>query len=60
MIGGGLEGQIERHLEPVVPGCRNERLEVRHGPQVRVDRVVAALDGADRPRRAGIVGARFE
>ena len=39
-------------------GARDEGVEVLEGPELGVDRVVAAVLAADRPRRAGVVRAR--
>ena len=51
----GLQRQVQGHFESQLTGPRHEGVEVLEGAQVRVDGVVAALVGADGPRRAGIV-----
>ncbi len=53
--GRALQCQVERDLQAELAGPRDERVEVGERPEVRVDRVVAALVRADGPRRAGVV-----
>ena len=48
----GLQREVERDLEAELAGPRDERVEVLERAEVGVDRVVAALGAADRPRRA--------
>ena len=60
MVRGGLERQVQGHLEAELAGAGHEGVEVVHRPEVGVDRVVAAVLGPDGPRRAGVVGAGGE
>ena len=60
MIRGGLQREVERDLHAVRLGLGDEVREVGDRAQIRVDRVVTAGGAADRPRRAGIVGADGE
>ena len=56
VVGRGLQRQVERHLQAQLAGPRDERVEVRHRAEVRVDGVVPAVRRADRPRRARVAG----
>ena len=60
VVGRGLQRQVERdlHAQPGRP-C-HEVVKVGERAEVRMDRVVAAGGGADRPRRARIVGSRVQ
>ena len=60
MVGSRLQREVERHLQPQLPGPGHERVEVLERAEVRVDRVVAAVPRPDRPRRSWIVGAGVE
>ncbi len=53
----GLQGQVERDLHALLAGRRDEVVEVLERAQLRVDRVVPALVGADRPGRSDVLGA---
>ncbi len=54
VVGRGLEGEVERDLDAELVRPRHEVVEVLEGAELGVDRVVAALVGADRPRRPGV------
>ncbi len=54
VVGRGLDREVERDLEPGLPRRGDERVEVLQRPELGMDRVVAALLAADRPRAAGI------
>ena len=56
----GLQSEVERDLDALRAGRSHEGPEVRESSEVRVDRVVTAFGGADRPRRAGVAGLRIE
>ena len=58
VIGRGLEGDVERDLEAVRRGRVDEAIEVVERAEPRLDRGVAALLGANRPRAARIVRRR--
>ncbi len=58
MIGRALECDVERDLDPARLRGTAEVLEVLERPQLRVDRLVAALDGPDGPRAARVVRPR--
>ena len=45
-----LDREVERDLEPMLLGGRDEPIEVLQRPQLGVDRVVPSLRPADRPR----------
>src|SRR5439155_3508320 len=55
VIGGALDREVERDLEPDLPRASDEAAEVLDRPEVRMDSRVAALLAADRPRAAGVV-----
>ena len=57
MIWGCLQREVQSDLEAVVRCDGHEVLEVGHGPEVRVHRVMPARLGADRPRGARVVRA---
>src|SRR5262249_5360057 len=54
VIGGCLQGQVERHFHAEFAGAGHERVEVGERAQLWVDRIVAAGRGADSPRRARV------
>ena len=58
VVGRRLQREVEGDLEVELTGARDEGVEVLERPEVGVDRVVAAVLAADRPRRAGVLGAR--
>ena len=59
MVRRGLQRQVQARLSmPTSRVAADERVEVLERAQVRVDRVVPAVGGADRPRRARIALAR--
>ncbi len=60
VVGRALQGEVERDLHAELACAGDEGVEVLQGAEVRVDRVVAALGGADRPGDAGIAGAGDE
>ena len=60
VVGGALDREVERDLEPVRARGADEALELRHRPELGVQRVVAALRPADRPRAARIALRRHE
>ncbi len=55
-----LDREVERDLEPVLLGGRDEPVEVLQRPQLGMDRVVPSLGPADRPRAPGIALRRDE
>ena len=57
VIGGALQGEVERDLKTELVCAGAERLEIVHGAQQRVDGVMAAKLGADAERGARIVRA---
>ena len=60
MVGGGVDGEVQRDLKSVTLCLGDEGVEVRDGAQVRVDGVMAAGRGADRPGNAGVVRSGIE
>src|SRR5262249_41334582 len=60
MIERALGGEIERHLEPMLPTGRHETAEIGGGAEPGMPRVMAALRGTDRIETAGVVGASLE
>ncbi|MCO5595375.1 hypothetical protein L7F22_049417 [Adiantum nelumboides] len=54
VVGRALQRQVERDLHAELVRPRDERVEVVEVAQLRVDRVVPARGGADRPRRADV------
>ena len=56
VVGRGVDREVEAELHPVLAQRRDERVEVLPGPQLRVQRVVAAALVADRVRAAGVAG----
>src|SRR5919112_492331 len=50
----GLQREVQRDLHAEVAGAVDEGVEVVEVAQLGVDRVVAAVGGADRPRRADV------
>jgi hypothetical protein len=50
VVGRRLQGEVERDLEAERVGAADERVEVLERAEVGVDRVVAAVPRADRPR----------
>ena len=56
VVGRGVDREVEAELHPVLAERRDERVEVLPGPQLRVQRVVAAALVADRVRAAGVAG----
>src|SRR3954469_1354960 len=60
MVGGALQGEVERDLETVLTGRGDERVEVLDRAEAGVDRVVPAVRRPDRPRAAGVAGLRRE
>jgi hypothetical protein len=56
MVGRALDREVERYLEAVLARLGHQALELRHGAELGVDGVVAALLAADRPGRAGVAG----
>src|SRR5206468_6917566 len=60
VIGRGLEGDVERHLEPMAASRLQEVMEIVEGAELRMNGAVAALGRADRPRAARIAGRRRE
>ena len=60
MVGRALQRDIERDVDAELPCCGHEPPEIVQRPQRRMDRLVPALFGADRPRAARIVGGRHE
>src|SRR2546423_2409222 len=56
VVGRALDREVERDLDPVLLRVGHEGPELLLGPEGRVDRVVTALLGADRPRAADVPG----
>ena len=56
MVGRALDGEIERDLEAMLAGSRHQPAEVLRRAQRGMDRIVAAVAGADGVGAAGIVG----
>ena len=56
VVGRRVEREVERHVHAVLARGVAQRAQVVDRPQLRVDRLVAALLGPDRVRHAGIVG----
>ena len=54
VVRGGLQRDVDGHLEPVAPGRADEDVEVVEGAEVGVEGVVAAVGGADGVRAAGV------
>ena len=54
MVRGALDREVERDLEPRRSGGRDHRVEVLVAAEIRMERVVPADGGADRPGTAGI------
>ena len=54
VVGRGLQREVERELHPVRAQRLDEAGEIVLVPERRVDRVVAALGGADRPGAAHV------
>src|SRR6185369_12080846 len=50
MVRRALEGEVEGDLETVLAGARHQSIEVGERAELRMDRRVTALLGADRPR----------
>ena len=49
MVGGALQGQVERHLKAQIRSGGDEVVEVLDGAQLRVHGIVATQLAADRP-----------
>lgn len=60
MVGGALDGEVERHLHSHLPRADHEAPEIIHGAKVRMHGLVAALGAADGVGTAGVVRARDE
>ena len=60
MVGRALDRQVERDLDARLPAGRDHRVEVLPRPELGMDRLVAALGAADRPRASGIAFLRDE
>ena len=58
MVGGALQGEVERHLEVELAGPLDEGVEVVEGAQLGMHGVMSALRRPDRPRRARVVRTR--
>jgi hypothetical protein len=56
VIRSALQRQVQRHLQALVAGGGDERVEVVDGAQGRMYGIVAALITADRPRRPDFAG----
>ncbi len=54
VIGCTLQRQVQRDLDVRRRGGRDQGLEVLEGPELGMDRLVAAVGAADRPRAADI------
>ena len=54
VVGRALDREVERDLDPRAPRGGDHRVEVVPRAELRVDRVVAALGRADRPRRTDV------
>ena len=57
VVGRGLQREVERDLQAELAAAAHEARRSRERAQVGVDRVVPAVGGADRPRRARVVRA---
>ena len=60
VVGGRVERDVERDVHPVLVRGRAQVAHVLLGAELRVHGEVAALGGADRVRRAGVVRAGDE
>ena len=60
MVGRALDRQVERDLDARLPAGRDHRVEVLPRAELGMDRLVAALRPADRPRASGIALGRDE
>ena len=60
VVGGGLQGEVHRHLQAELVRPGHEPVEGVEVAEVGMDGVVPALDVADRPGRPGITGARLQ
>jgi hypothetical protein len=60
VVGRALDREVQGDLDAVLLGRAHQRREVLERPEVGMDRVVAAVLVADRPRAAGVVGAGDE
>ena len=58
VVGRALDREVERDLEPELARRGDEAVEVLDRPELRVDRGVAAVLVADRPRAARVAPAR--
>ena len=58
MIRRALKGDVERDFEAEPARLANEVIEVVECAEARVDRLVPAGLGSNRPRTAGIAGAQ--
>ncbi len=60
VVGRALDREVERDVDAELGGAGDEPLELLHRPELRVERVVAAVLAADRPGRAGVGRPRGE
>jgi hypothetical protein len=60
VIGGHLEGKVQRHLEAQPPCGDQQAIEIVEGAEPRLDRGVAPLGRSDGPRAPGSIRARLE
>jgi len=58
MVGRALERDVERDLDAALFRRADEGVKVIESAELRVNRLVPALLGADRPRAARIPGLR--
>src|SRR5258708_33325998 len=57
VIGRALERYVECHFHSVLTRSLEQAVEVIECAEARIDGLVPALFGADRPRAAGLAGA---
>src|SRR6516164_1234863 len=60
MVGGALDREIERDLHAMAGAGRDQPAEIVERAQFGMDRVMSALDRADRVGAAGIAGLGAE
>ena len=56
MVGRALVGQVESYFEPQLLRARHQLLEIFKRPQLRIDGLVPAFRGSDRPGTAHVIG----
>ena len=56
MIGGALEGDVERYLYPILLGCGDQAAEIVQGPELWMDGHMPAGSRPNGPGTAWIIG----